>query len=77
MLKTVYFFLRYTTIFNEYKTLLEGHIERLVGECGCTNERFFEVLKRNEDGETELYLEIILAAADYTNFIQMMQHYKQ
>ena len=67
---------RYTQIFQEYRTILEGHIERLVGECACTNDQFFEALQRNEDGETQLYVEIILAAADYSNFIEMMKHYK-
>ena len=74
--KSSYFFHRYTQIFQEYATLLEGHIERLVSECNCTSQEFFEALKRNEDGETELYVDIILAAADYSNFIEMMKHYK-
>jgi hypothetical protein len=64
-------------VFNEYQTLLETHIERLVTECGCTTEQFFQALKKDADGETQLYVEIILAAAEYENFIEMMRSYKK
>ena len=57
--------------------MLEGHIERLVTECECTTEEFFGALSQNKDGETQLYVEIILAAAEYENFIEMMRSYKR
>ena len=68
---------RYTTVFEEYQKLLEDHVERLVQECDCTIEEFYEALKRDEDGETQLYIEIILAAADYENFASMVKSYKE
>ena len=64
-------------MFNEYQQLLESHIERLVTECGCTSEQFFQALKQDRDGETQMYVEIILAASEYENFIEMMRSYKQ
>ena len=64
-------------MFNEYQQLLESHIERLVTECGCSSEQFFQALKQDRDGETQMYVEIILAASEYENFIEMMRSYKQ
>lgn len=68
---------RYTTVFNEYQQLLETHIEGLVEQCGCSTEDFFQALKQDRDGETQMYVEIILAASEYTNFVEMMRSYKQ
>ena len=45
--------------------------------CDCTTEEFNDALKANHDGETPLYVDIILAADDYLNFIHMMKHYKE
>ena len=58
---------------------MESHIERLVTECGTTSEQFFAALKQDFDGENEsaIYVEIILAAAEYENFLEMMRSYKQ
>ena len=67
---------RYTKVFLEYQALLETHIERLVTECGCTTQEFFQALKQDRDGETQLYVEIILAAAEYENFVTMMREFK-
>jgi len=47
-----------------------------VSECGCSPQEFFQALKQDSDGETQLYLEIILAADEYENFILMMRDYK-
>ena len=33
-------------------------------------------MRANHDGETPLYVDIILAADDYSNFIEMMKTYK-
>ena len=63
-------------IFEEYQTLLETHIERLITSCGCTLEEFQTALTRNVDGDTPIYLDIILGAADFTNFVQLMREYK-
>ena len=68
---------RYTQVYNEYQKVLEGHIEKLVVDCECTSEEFFGALQSNRDGETQLYVEIILAAAEYENFIEMMRSYKR
>ena len=46
-------------------------------ECNTSPNEFFEALKKNVDGETELYVEIILAAADYENFIKLMRTYQR
>ena len=67
---------RYTKVFLEYQALLETHIERLVTECGYTSQEFFQALKQDRDGETQLYVEIILAAAEYENFVTMMREFK-
>jgi hypothetical protein len=64
-------------VFNEYQLLLEDHIETLVTQCGCSTEEFFQALKQDRDGETQMYVEIILAASEYTNFVEMMRSYKQ
>ena len=56
---------------------MESHIENLVTECGCSTEEFFQALKQDRDGETQMYVEIILAASEYTNFVEMMRSYKQ
>lgn len=77
MVNELIFARRYTTVFEEYQKLLEDHVERLVQECDCTVEEFYEALKRDEDGETQLYIEIILAAADYENFASMVKSYKE
>ena len=45
--------------------------------CGCTTDQFNEALRANHDGETPLYVDIILAADDYLNFVHMMKHYKE
>ena len=68
---------RYTQIFQEYQGILQTHIERLVTSCDTTTEEFNEALKANHDGETPLYVDIILAADDYLNFVHMMKHYKE
>ena len=69
--------LEYTTIFQEYQGILQTHIERLVTSCNCTTEEFNNALATNHDGETPLYVDIILAADDYLNFIHMMKRYKE
>ena len=63
-------------IFEQYQTLLEGHIDRLISECGCTPAQFQEALQKNYDGDTPLYLDIILGAADFVNFVMLMREYK-
>ena len=77
MVNALFITRRYTAIFEEYQKLLEEHVERLVQECGCTVEEFYQALKKDEDGETQLYIEIILAAADYENFASMVKSYKE
>ena len=56
---------------------MEGHIERLVTECECTTEQFFDALKVEDPGEREQCVNFILAAAEYENFIEMMRSYKK
>ena len=58
---------------------MESHIERLVTECGVSTEQFFTALKQDfaSDSESAIYVEIILAAAEYENFVEMMRSYKQ
>ena len=71
---------RYTSVYNEYQGVLETHVERLIADCGVTTEQFFLALKYdwdNEESESAVYVEIILAAAEYPNFISMMKEYKQ
>ena len=56
--------------------MLETHIERLVTDCGCTTEDFFQALKQADAGERQQCIEFILAAANYEEFIEMMGSYK-
>ena len=56
---------------------MQTHIERLVTSCDTTTEEFNAALQANHDGETPLYVDIILAADDYLNFVHMMKHYKE
>ena len=49
----------------------------MVTECGCTTDQFFQSLKNEgPNGENAIYVDIILAAAEYSNFIEMMNYYK-
>ena len=68
---------RYMQHFNNYEAQLEAKIEALVNACECTPDQFFEALKMNRDGETPVYVEVILAATDYDNFLKMMSDYKK
>ena len=58
---------------------MEGHIEGIITESGCTSEQFFNTLKADfdSDGESAIYVEIILAAAEFENFVEMMRSYKR
>lgn len=66
-------------MYNEYQQILERHIEKLVQESGTTVDQFFRALKQDyeSDGESAIYVEMILAVADFSNFIEMMQSYKR
>ena len=48
----------------------------MITECGCSVEEFNAALSQNYDGDTPLYLDIILGAAQYENFVLLMQEYK-
>ena len=63
--------------FNEYQAILESKIEALVQECGITPDQFFLALKANTDGDTPIYVEVILSATDFDEFLGMMRDYKR
>ena len=70
-------FSRYTQAFTEYQGILEQHIERLIQECNTTNEEFIAALKANSDEEKAIYVDIILSADNYPEFIRCMIDYKR
>ena len=70
---------RHTTVFNEFCGLFEQKIEKIIVDSSVTVQEFYDALKRQieTDPESSFYVEILLAATDYTSFIDMMKHYKR
>ena len=55
------------------------HIE-IIADCGVSSEQFFNALKNNYDDDetdTAFYVEMLLAVTDYSNFVDMIKHYKR
>ena len=71
---------RYTEVYKEYCTLFESTIEKLISSSGYTTEQFYTALQaktKEEDAECEFYVEMLLAVTDFTQFVQMISHYKR
>ena len=51
----------------------------MITSTGVGVEQFYHALKTviAEDASNNFYVEVLLAATDYTNFVQMMNHYKR
>ena len=53
----------------------------LIQECGVEVAAFFEALKtlndRPESQEGQFYVQVLLSVTEYSNFIDMMKHYKK
>ena len=60
---------RYTEVYKEYCTLFETTIEKLIADSGFTTEQFYNALAaktKEEDAESEMYVEMLLAVTDFT-----------
>ena len=53
----------------------------LIVECGVGLEEFFAALKslneKPESQEGQFYVQVLLSVTEYSNFIDMMKHYKK
>ena len=51
----------------------------MINDVGCNTEQFFAALKNKheEDEDAAFYLEMILAVTEFSQFVQMIQHYKR
>lgn len=70
--------LEYTAVYKEFCGVFEAHIEKIIGLCGVSVEQFFDALKtlQAKDPENNFYVEVLLSVTEYSNFIDMMKHYK-
>ena len=51
----------------------------IIADCGVSNEQFFTALKNkyDDDDDAAFYVEMLLAVTDYSNFVDMIKHYKR
>lgn len=59
--------------------MFEEHVEKLIGSCGISVEKFFEALRvQSKDGseETHFYVHVLLSVTEYGQFLDMIRHYK-
>ena len=70
--------LAYTDVYKDFCMTFEAHIEKVIGMCGVSVDQFFNALKsmQEKDADNSFYVEVLLSVCDYTNFIDMMKHYK-
>lgn len=66
-------------MYNEFCKKFEEHIERIINSCNLSVESFFAALKTitDQDPDNSFYVEVLLSVTDFTNFIDMMKHYKK
>ena len=52
----------------------------IIEKCGISVEQFFQALKdqqeKDGEGEASFYIQVILSVTEYSNFIDMIKHYK-
>ena len=48
----------------------------LIEKCGVTVEQFVGALQTERDS-SEFYVQVLLSVTEYSNFIDMMKHYKR
>lgn len=66
--------LEYTEVYKEFLGLLEKKVECVIQESGINGETFYQELKKQKGSEdAQIFIEILLSLADYTNFIDMMR----
>ena len=74
------FLLKHTSLYEEFKDLYEGMLERYIESEGSTVRDFYETVRRAHDKDPDspqaLLGQIVLATTDFDIFIQMMRDYR-
>ncbi|CAM9976418.1 unnamed protein product [Pylaiella littoralis] len=68
--------LEYQELFNEYLLIFEGKLEEFIEKEGSTINEFYNVIREhqsNPDPQVQLFINCLLASADYDSFFNVMK----